>query len=359
MQINYLEVANIRNFEKASIHPSPNINFIVGNNGSGKTSLLESISLITSTRSFRTSKTSIIQKKGEKSFFLFAKIVSEDIEHIVGYQKSVNERKIKLNQRYLSRSSELAKLFPVISFTPESLTLLTEGSKERRSFIDRTMFHVKHDYLFHQHSYKRCLVQRNTLLSQNNPKLLDQWDMQISIHGEWIAEKRAEVLTSLQSIVEQVINKLEIESFAKLTLSINRGWDKKLSLEEALKDSQQKDIKAGFTTVGTHRADIQIKQDGRLIKEIFSRGELKLLSFVLYLSQMIYLNKNIKTGTILLIDDLFAEVDKKNIDKLFKTIRHYNTQTFITTTDQSIINQYQQNEDKVFHVKHGTLKEVL
>ncbi len=359
MQIKHLEVNNIRNFEKLSLSPSPGFNFIFGNNGSGKTSILEMISMITTTRSFRTSRLSNIQKRGSDQFFLFSRIESEGIDHKVGYQKQNKIRRIKLNQTFITRSSELALLFPIIIFTPESLYLLTEGSKVRRSFLDRLLFHVKHDYSFHYKSYQRALRQRNGQLKSANTKLVSQWDGVLAKHGEWIAEQRKLVFTELNIVFNKVVERLNIIQFDSISFKINTGWDKELTLQDALHSSYEKDIHLGFTSVGIHRSDFQLYANNRSIKDIFSRGEMKLLSFVLHLSQLIYLGRILKSGSILLIDDLFAEIDKTNIEKLMKTLRHFKSQTFITSTDEVLLTNYHQEGDKVFHVEHGMVKEVL
>ncbi len=359
MQINQLEVTNIRNLERLSIKPSDKINFFIGNNGSGKTSLLESISLITSSRSFRTARLSNIQHSGTDGFLIFARIETDGIEYSVGYQKNGKDRKIKLNHQFINRSSELVKLFPIITFTPESLNLLTDNSKIRRAYIDRLLFHVKHEYQFHHKNHERALRQRNSQIRSERVDLISKWDEVLAHHGEWITAARVEIVNELTLIIQKVIKRLSVDKFDGIELKMSYGWDHNKNLQQALKDSCSHDIKAGYTTIGIQRADFSIRQNGRSIREIYSRGELKLLAFVLHLTQIIFLNRRLSSGSILLIDDLFSELDFEKVDKLFTTIRHFNFQTFITSTDEELIKRFKKNSDKLFHVKHGNVKEVL
>jgi DNA replication and repair protein RecF len=175
----------------------------------------------------------------------------------------------------------------------------------------------------------------------------------------WIAKEREKIFSELNLVLLKVLERLGIEQFENLTFKINHGWDQTLSLLDSLISTCDKDIHLGYTSVGVHRADFHLHANNRSIRDIYSRGEMKLLSFALHLSQLIYLGRSLKSKSILLIDDLFAEIDKTNIDKLMTTLRHFNSQTFITTTDEALLNKYYLDGDKVFHVEHGKLKVVL
>lgn len=166
MFIDKLQISNIRNLNETVLHPSSTINFIKGSNGSGKSSLIEAISLITSARSFRTKKSSKIINSSRSSFTIFAKINSGLSHYSVGLKRenSANGFLIRINQETIQKSSTLASYFPQITISPEQCDLIDGSPDRRRSFIDWSLFHVKHDYNKILSNYRKALSQRNNLL---------------------------------------------------------------------------------------------------------------------------------------------------------------------------------------------------
>jgi len=363
MIIEKLQFSNIRNLERVTLHPSPSINFIVGSNGSGKSSFIEAISLITSARSFRTKKSSRIVSSNHSSFTLFAKITSGLSHYSVGINRDseLNQFKIRINQETIHKASTLASYFPQLTISPEQCDLIDGSPDRRRSFIDWSLFHVKHDYNELISNYRKSLSQRNSVLRKHNGSKLDHWDRVVCGYAEIIDNYRRELFSQIMEILKRdIASKFTIElNLERLDIIYSSGWKRGSSLSQALVDSRAQDIDRGFTHQGPHRADFKISVGGIPIREILSRGEKKLLQILLTVAQLIHFRAQSESDPIILMDDIFAELDHHNIVLLFDLIRELELQLFVTATDLINIEKYIKPGEKLFHVKQGLITEMV
>ncbi|MDH3353699.1 MAG: DNA replication/repair protein RecF [Chromatiales bacterium] len=363
MIIEKLQISNVRNLEDVVLFPSPSINFIIGSNGSGKSSLIEAISLITSARSFRTKKSSRIVRSDKSSFTIFAKISAGLTHYRVGLNREseLNQFKIRINQEPIHKASILASYFPQLTISPEQCDLVDGSPERRRSFIDWSLFHVKHDYNELISNYKKTLSQRNKILRTRNGSKLDHWDKVLCNYAEQIDKYRRDLFDQvLQTLKQEIANKFKVSfDINKLNINYSSGWKSGISLEEALINSREQDIDRGFTHQGPHRADFKISLDGVPIREILSRGEKKVLQVLLTVAQLIHFRKQMSVDPIILMDDIFAELDVINIELLFNLVRDLQLQLFVSATDLINIEAYVQQGEKLFHVKQGLLTEMV
>ena len=368
MSLARFRVADFRNFESLQLEFNPEMNFIVGGNGSGKTSLLEAIFYLSHGRSFNTGYHNKVIRFEQENFVLSADVSKNDnLEQQIiklGLRRYRNsDIEIRIDGQADKRISSLAKVLPVQLITPESFRLFFGGPKERRHFFDFGLFHVKQSFYETWLRFTKIHKHRNALLKKRPSKYNEEfeyWDTEFCRLAELITQQRQEYLTLFGSMFEQInLNIDSLLSEADISFLLSAGYSFDDTLIEQLKKSFYKDVKYGFTTVGPHKSDVRIKTKQRLVEDVFSRGQLKLLLYVVKLLQSNIISQHNITP-IMLIDEIASEVDESNLASIFKYLHSApKTQFFITSLNREIAG-FLVNESKshaMFHVKHGMIKQ--
>ncbi len=359
MSIVKLVVNNLRIIKHAQINPSEGINVLVGANATGKTSLLEAIDCLSRGRSFRSRNTSDLITHGQLQFTIAAVIkVEQGREVQLGLEKTTRSTRIHLQGKRLNSVAEIAETLPVQVIHSNSHDLIQGPPKQRRAFLDWGVFHVKPDFLVSWKRYYRALRQRNSLLRRGeNLKTSLFWNEELAESAERIDLERRAYLEVLHP---------EILKFTRLllkgrniTLEYHRGWSSNQDLGHILRHNLENDARKGFTAVGPHMADLKIKFEGRLALDIASRGQQKLLVAVLRMAQISLFNQLSRRPCILLIDDLPSELDESNRNRFLEGLENLKIQVFFTSITYDDLENYAWQEMKVFHVKHGTIRESL
>lgn len=357
MRIKKVEISRFRNLVSTSFNPSPSLTIISGNNGSGKSSLLEALYYLATGSSFRTNRLSNVIQQDSDCFTLFAELTN-DLSHRIGIKRCRDlKHQTRLDGQDLTRRSELVHLLPLQVISPESISLLLEGSEVRRNYLDWALFHVEHSFHHHISSYLRALKQRNCLLKASQIDLLGQWDVQLDHHGAHIDNMRRQYIKDISPYFSEFLSLL-LPDIA-LHLNYRAGWPTGITLDQALLASRESDCRLKHTTLGPHRADLVVKCGGVKASELLSRGQLKLVVIALKLAQIALLRHTTTKLPLILIDDLAAELDIEHRTLLLEAVKSFSTQVFITTPDLKLIDLTIWNERKVFHVEHGKIKEVV
>ncbi len=358
MSLLKLDIHSVRNILKASITPCPAINFIVGENASGKSSLIEAIFILGRAKSFRCSAIKTVINFNNTHLVVSAKTLQKNDNHLqLGIQLDGKNIEIHINQEAKQKRSDLAYALPLQLIHPKSYELLDAGSQLRREFLDWGVFNTDSNFLSAWRKFKKALSQRNALLKSRRLDQLNVWDKEIVDYGTIVNSYRQHYLNKLKPVFIAISeNFLSIED---INLKLVSGWDTSKDFNRILLDDQDKDLRYGYTHSGPHRADFHLLIGNRLAKDFVSRGQLKLLVMSLKLAQVQLLsNEHGQTGC-LLIDDFAAELDVLNRAKLLRFLSAMSCQVFITATqlndfgDLSQINNY-----KMFHVEHGNIKSV-
>lgn len=358
MYLSRLEVRNLRNLTSVSLSPSPSLNIIEGNNGSGKTSLLEAIYLLGLARSFRTLKSASLVKNSEESLTLFSVIHNGNQDHRLGLQRYRNNTTdIRLDGQNVQRRAEIANLLPLQLITPDSISLLTGSPTERRQFVDWVLFHVEQQFHSTWSRYTRILKQRNAILRQNKHDELQSWDVTLVSAGESIDIMRRNIIEALLPHIHYFCSILIPNS--NIALRYRQGWKPDNSFSDALLNSLDQDKKQHFTSFGPHRAELIVTDNGLRVSEHYSRGQLKLLTCCFRLAQMSLLREHSDKSSIVLLDDLPAELDSSHRKLLLDLLHDLDNQVFITATERIELNTERWKDAKVFHVEHGEIKEVV
>lgn len=345
-----LTVLNLRNITELSLQPVSGINLILGENGSGKTSVLEAIHLLAVGRSFRTRSLKNAVQFEQHQLQITAK-TSGNIPVGLQYDKNKGLH-IRLNSAPLKRLSELATQLP-LQFVPANCHQFFEkGPRYRRQLLDWVLFHVEPSFNFHWQAYKKALQQRNSALKQHKPASeIQLWDSPLASHGETITTLRHQQLTKIlqqfsglfASLCPQFAN-------ANFTLKYSNGWLKDLPLSQALGGSLTRDQQLGYTRFGSHAADWLFKIGDVDPIEMFSQGQQKLFFLALCMVQARMAENSNRGKSILLLDDIGSELDQKHQQNVMQELALLPVQAFVTATDFKFNNS---EKTKVFHVKHG------
>jgi len=353
MGLSSLDIVDFRNLHSVKIKPDAGLNLIVGENAAGKTSLLEAIFYLSYGRSFRSSQTKHLIYYNENLFRLICKL--DDNTHI-GLERNLKDQTIRVNRQAISRISELSTLLPVSVLHPDSHQLISAGPENRRQFMDWGVFHVEHQFIYSWKKYKKALSQRNAALRQQQPdKLCILWNTELIEHALIIEKYRMSYLQKINELVKVLSH--ELFPSHDISLTYKRGWPDDISYEAYLINNIHKDKEKGFTQSGPHRADIKIMIDGLSAQTSISRGQQKKLVCLLKIAQLTLFSQLSDRRCILLFDDLPAELDESNQNKIMAILSRLNIQLFITAIKADQIDCQFWNKYKVFHVEHGSIME--
>lgn len=361
MRIARLELTDLRNLARVSLSPAPGLNLIWGANGSGKTSLLEGIHLLGLGRSFRASGARPLVKEGSQQLVVFGKLENGVAEHRIGVSKSrQGKMEIRVDGAKARSASQLAGLLPVQLITPASHVLIEGGPKERRAFLDWGLFHVEQSFFGDWKDYHRALRQRNQALKNGSPvDAVRLWDKGLAATGERISRARTEYVRRLSPVVVEFLQQLLEGPTEALELAYLPGWSQETDLQAALSGTLDRDRRYGFTSAGPHRGDLRLRWGVRPASEQLSRGQQKLVVTALKLAQMSLLKSEGGKSSVVLVDDLPAELDRTHRDRFLRLLASIGAQAFVTATERELVDLHAWPDHRVFHVEHGDISEMV
>lgn len=349
-----LNVANLRNLTSIAIQANPQFNVIFGANGSGKTSLLESIYLLGYGRSFRTHLTDRLIQNDQEKLTVFAQYQGAVEKLPVGIERTKQGQcLIRVANKTVSSSAELAKLFPIQLINPNSYQLLEEGPKYRREFLDWALFHVEHSFYDIWKTHQKALKQRNAALkTTQNKAQIGVWNAVLQESANKIDGMRKTLLETLIPLCLEYC-----QSFAAIRdieFCYFRGWDDCLSYSDVLDMNFFKDKQVGYTQSGPNRADLVIKIRQAPAQDVLSRGEKKILVNSLMLARGALLQQLNNKQSIYLIDDLPAELDLAHRGQMAEKLIQLKAQIFVTGIERGDLDGlFPKEYSSMFHVEHG------
>jgi DNA replication and repair protein RecF len=357
MSLERLGVEDFRCVASAELDLDARCNLISGANGSGKTSLLESIFVLGRGRSFRTARTETLVRHGAEAFQLTATLVGGSGGRPLGFRFGPDGIVARYAGRPVSGLAELATLLPVQAIDPEVHRLIEGGPSERRRFLDWGVFHVEPRFVDQWRRFQRALRQRNAALrSGNSESVVRAWDPELVEAGTVVAGFRAEYLKRLAPHVSIAAERLLSET---LELSLSQGWSAERELGDAIAASWGRDRERGLTHVGPHRADLSVRFKGAAARERISRGQQKLAAAALLLGQIACDAEQGASIAALLVDDPAAELDAGNLERLLQLIVGLPAQLFVTALDPSNSALQLLPKGHAFHVEHGKVSRLI
>lgn len=363
MSIKSIYLKNFRNLKEQRFNLNPELSFFVGDNGSGKSSILESIFFIGHGKSFRTTKSELICHFDQQAFYLNVK---DEDDGNFGLSKSKSDINfiIKKNGERIQKLSELASNFAVQIVTPESFKLFFGGAKERRRFLELGLFHVEHDYKFSWKHFSKIHKQRNALLkNRSDEQTYSYWTQEFVQASKVISSIRSNYAQKLAEELRFWLAILLPEALDSFDLNYFQGWSQSRELEEVLASQREKEIKQGFSASGAHKFDLKFLIAGHALELKLSRGQQKLFLLALTLAQMKLIEKVRQVKPILLIDDFGAELDISSRERFNEALATLNGQIIISAIDFEAVkpileNLKQEKNYTMFHVEHGEILEI-
>jgi len=347
-----LLVQNLRIIEQLEVSLAADANLFIGENGAGKTSILEAIDVLSRGRSFRERRISPLIHKLATDLVVSGKVdVAEGIVHL-GIQKSAKQTVLHCNQEKVASVSSHASYLPVLSMHPDSHQLIQGSAKYRRNYLDWSAFHVKHKFLQNWRSYNKCLRQRNYALRNHcNEEELLVWTKQLSTLGAEVDIARSEIFSEITPIINEYNGKLLPE--CEIRVNYQRGWPEEVDLETALYEKSAQELQSKTTRLGPHRADLKLFIDQQEAAAIASRGQQKLIAASLLLAQIDHIQRFNNHKCVVLLDDIRAELDQKHANALIAALQTLGCQVFITAIELDQIGLQGWEDIKVFHVEQG------
>lgn len=364
MHLARLDIHAVRNIERARLDLSPGVSLITGDNGSGKTSLLEAIWLLGTGRSFRSNRMAPVIRYGEDAATVYGEIVNQH-----GHRTALGvtrERsggvQIKVAGAYVRTASALAEALPVQLINPDSVELVTGAPVRRRRFLDWGMFHVEHGFLATWKSFRRGLEQRNALLRRGSAATrseLDAWENRLGQDAEVLDRQRRTAVTALAERTETAL--LELGGPEGVELRYLAGWDRsEPSLRAVLLAQRESDRQQGYTRSGPQRADLKLVVGGRPASEALSRGQQKILACALLVAQGRWLTEVTSKQGIYLVDDLPAELDREHRERLGRILASLPAQVLVTAVQRDLVMAGLETAANLatFHVEQGRIRAI-
>lgn len=360
-----LQLHAMRRIVEAELRPAPGFNLITGANGSGKTTVLEALHLMAHGRSFRGRVRDGLIRQGEPALQVFIEYRRHAALHRAGLRHAGGSWQGRLDDAPVAHLGDLCQSIAVISFEPGSHALVDGSGDHRRRYIDWGLFHVErgaHDagFLPAWRGHARALKQRNALLRAARPGAgqLDAWEHELAHHGEILTRYREHYVAELQAQLQPLLDEL-LPAAGGVQLDLQPGWRRgDMSLADALLLARDRDLAAGHTSVGPHRADLRIALRDLPGRETLSRGQAKLLALSLLLAQAAHLAGHDRQWPLLQLDDLAAELDREHQRRVLGVLARSGAQVLVTGTEAPPTLEDLQVPVARFHVEQGILRPV-
>jgi len=338
MRFAHIAIQSVRNLTEATLECHPGCNVIYGRNAAGKTAILEAIHILSRANSFRTPRIADVIQHSQEKLTVFARFIDRD-ENLIktGIERGLRETQIRYADKKVSHRSHQASNVPLLTLTPDSPQILFGSPRERRHWLDWSLFHVEPGYIAQWQAYHHALRQRNVLLRDRaSDSLLLPWEKALS--------KRLAHANSMEGGLDVCLNYLT-------SVPETTG-----SFREKLAQQRSSDRQIGHTQLGPHRDDVRFLIHGYAVAgDILSRGQGKRLLLSLIQAQTDIYRQQRHTQPIILIDDLPSELDQDACQEAIKRLEEQGVQVFLTATQPEIlgINGCRSKAYGMFHVEHG------
>ncbi len=367
MRIRRLTLRNYRNHEKTEMFFHPSLNIMVGDNGEGKTNIIESIYYLATGRSHRSSKDNDIVNWDSPFFSIYGEIEirTRCLTFEVLYERN-GKKRIKVNNKEIQKLSELIGKFNTVIFSPETINIVRGAPQERRRYLDFAASQASSQYFYYLQHYHHVLTQRNHLLKnlldkKGSEETLQIWNEQLVTTGTEVIQRRVSLIKKIQALCLPFHQSLtDQEESLGIEYQSSIGSSDKMTgkedIQEVFKEklikNERIDKKRGYTTVGPHRDDILLVANGMDIRNYGSQGQQRTAALSLKLGEKELIESEKGEKPVLLLDDVMSELDNQRRKFLLK-ILDGSFQSFITTTNLNSLENSQTQDHYTFNVKNG------
>jgi DNA replication and repair protein RecF len=356
-----LNIHHVRNLRATSLAELGRINILDGENGSGKTSVLEAIYLLGMARSFRTTSARTLISHGEDHC-----IVQGTVSGPGGGRTALGVRRglageltLRIHGETVRTVAALVEQLPLQVINADSFDLLTGTPGARRQFLNWGVFHVEHRFFAEWQRFQRCIKQRNTGLRRGKlaRQELSVWTRELARSGSALNDYRQAYFAQLAPLFRDIMGRL-LPQLVGLELRLRQGWDRRQSYEEALETTLHSDLEKGFTQVGPQRADLKVMVGGYQAADVLSRGQQKLVVCGLKLAQGQLMQVAGNRQCTYLVDDLPSELDAAHCQRVGTELETLQAQVFITCVAREDVMRVWSGDCSpvMFHVEHGAVR---
>jgi len=364
MILRQLSIVNYKNIAQADLSFSPKLNCLIGQNGEGKTNLLDAIHFLALSKSSTTSLDSACIRHGEDFCVLQGQFEREngDGEEIYMGMRRGQKKQLKRGKKAYRRISEHIGLVPIVMVSPLDSLLIMGGSEERRRFLDVIISQTDRTYLDALVAYNKALAQRNAMLKQEEPapevELLALWEEEMARYGTIIYEARARFIEAFEPVFQEIyarVSQQREQVGLAYTSHAQRG-----PLLEVIQRDRAKDLAVGYSLHGVHRDDLEMTLGGFPIKREGSQGQNKTYLIALKLAQFDFLRRTgSNTAPLLLLDDIFDKLDAERVEQIVHLVSGDDYgQIFVTDTNRDHLDQIlsrMESDYRLFHVHEGII----
>lgn len=361
MILEKLSIINYKNIAEASLELSPKINCLIGQNGVGKTNVLDAIYYLSFCRSANNPIDSQVIRHGEDFFMLEGKY-NEDLT-ITAAMKRGQKKHFRRDKKEYKRLSEHIGLIPIVIVAPSDTLLIEGGSEERRRLMDMVISQYDSPYIDALTRYNKALQQRNVLLKNEDrepdPDVLAILEEQMAVEGELIYQKRDEFVRELTPVFQNYYSRISQDREQVMLNYVShcqRG-----PLLDVIRRDRHKDRAVGYSLHGVHRDDLEFTLAGHQMKREGSQGQSKTYVIALKLAQFDFLKRTAsRTTPLLLLDDIFDKLDADRVEQIIRLVSDDSFgQIFITDTNRENLDRILQKgsfDYRLFHVENGEIK---
>lgn len=362
MILRALRVRGWRNFQEAALEPGPRATVLYGQNGQGKTNLVEAVYFLATFRSFRTSRGEDLVRWGAPGALVRGEVRLGPLERRLEVEIAGGRRSARLDGKAVRRASPALQGVAAVLFVPEDLLLPRAAPAERRRFLDRALFAADRGYAAEAVAYEKNLKSRNALLREgvSRPALLEAYDEELARTGARVVTRRRTLAGALAPRVEGLFRaihgdrpvRLRYRSDAAVEAAGSEA-DVRAALAAGLGERRGVDVRRGFTGFGPHTDDLELELGGHPAREHGSQGQLRSLVLALKLAELEHLGALLGEPPLLLLDDVASELDEVRRTRLFETIAALPGQSLITVTDRDLLPLLPERRD--FEVRGGAV----
>ncbi|MEW6613091.1 MAG: DNA replication/repair protein RecF [Pseudomonadota bacterium] len=354
MHLELVHIQNLRCLKDIRFQPNRRLNWLIGDNGQGKTSLLEGLFILATGNSFRDRGENLI-RLGETQLLVFGEVSNAHEQHRIGVMRDKQQRVIKIDGDYADSAWPLLEILPMLAITAENSQLLADSPQMRRRLLDWGLFHVEPRYGELLRGFRRALKQRNAWLKaqERGP---NPWDRPFLDYATEIQALRSHYVEALLPDFVAMLDTLTGQPMDEASLGLASGWARQRSLAEALQQDHGRDLAAGFTHSGPHRADLRFAWKDLPASTILSRGQIKLWSHAFRLAQLRYLHAQRGLQAVVLLDDFGAELDPRAREQLLQVLLDLDLQVFATVTHKTQIPAGSPPEAAYFRLEAGEIQ---
>lgn len=359
MQIEKITLSQFRNYTREEVVFSPRLNYIEGNNAEGKSNLLEAIYLLSTGKSFRTTKLHTLVQQGQSGFCLEALFTREGIaqELRVCYHLSPPSKQILYNQTSYASFLPLLGIIPCILLAPEDISFIIGSPLERRKFLDLHLSQLDPLYVHHLGRYHKALQQKNLLLKQQKQKDLLPWEQVMALSASYLVKKRIETLLLLEKDLQQFIS-----IFSETSESFSWRYENSatsIQTEDFLlswEKNRKKEFLLGTTLSGPHRDDIGLFLQGQEVKTYCSEGQKRCCMAALRLAEWKRFQHSLGVSPLFAVDDFAIHLDEKRQGLLSRSLAMLG-QVFLTSP--SFSSEQRKRNHHVVYVTQGSIHSSL